>query len=405
MTETPEIAVVESHWLNAERLRVYPRVFLALYLLLTAVWVLLSRHGVDITGKPLGHDFIAFWTASELALAGHPLAAYDPETLVAAQQALLPGIRTAHPWQYPPTFLLAVLPLALLPYFASYLLFVASTLFVYAAVWRRIAPPQAGLILLLAFPGVYQNALHGQNGFLTAALIGGALLSLPSRPMLAGVLFGLLAIKPHLGLLVPLALVCGRQWRALASAALTVPVFVGLSLLVLGSETMTAFLERLPIVAQWVAENRLPLNKMPTFFAFARLLGAPVSYAYAGHFAVALPVAAVVALIWYRHDPRDQALPAAALTAGSLLISPYLFDYDLVWLALPLAWFAACAMRDGWRRGERAWLLAIWLLPALVAALHATLKLQLAPFALLGFFILIAHRALVPAAGGLPCPR
>lgn len=405
MTEIPATPVVASHWLNEERLRVYPRVFVALYLLLTLIWVLLSRHGVDLTGKPLGHDFIAFWTASKLALAGNPLAAYDPETLVAAQQALLPGIRTAHPWQYPPTFLLAVLPLALLPYLASYLLFVATTLLAYAAIWRRIAPPQAGLILLLAFPGIYQNALHGQNGFLTAALIGGALLSLPSRPLLAGVLFGLLAIKPHLGLLVPVALICGRQWRALAAATLTVPVFVGLSLLVLGSETMAAFVDRLPVVAQWVAENRLPLNKMPTFFAFARLLGVPASYAYAGHFAMALPVAAVVALIWYRRDPQQQALPAAALTTGSLLISPYLFDYDLVWLALPLAWFAADALRDGWRRGEREWLLAIWLLPALVAASYAALRLQLAPFALLGFFIVIARRALVPAAGGLPCPR
>ena len=60
--------------------------------------------------------------------------------------------------------------------------------------------------LALAFPAVFVNLGHGHNGFLTAALIGFALLWLDRRPVVAGILFGLLAYKPQFGLMIPLVL-------------------------------------------------------------------------------------------------------------------------------------------------------------------------------------------------------
>lgn len=393
-----------EHWLDADRLRLYSRTVLVLYVLLTAIWIALVDDGLAPNSKPLGEDFIAFWSAARLALDGSPQAAYDLVRLFEVQQALFPALRQPNAWQYPPGFLLLVMPLALLPYLTGYLLFTLSTFAAFAALLRRIAPAGAGLVLLLAFPGTYQNALHGQNGFLTAALIGAGLYWLPARPLLAGAMFGLLSIKPHLGLLLPVALLAGRHWRALAAAGLTALLLLLVSLAVLGVEVLPAFLARLPVVADWVASNALPLNKMPTLFSLARLLDAPVPFAYGLQALGALAVIAATGWLWSRREVAPD-LKAAALVAGSLLLSPYLYDYDLVWLALPLAWYGGHALRHGWHRGEREWLLAMWLLPALVAPLFAVLRIQLAPLLLFGFFILIVRRALADGAGIVPAGR
>ena len=74
------------------------------------------------------------------------------------------------------------------------------------------------LLLALAFPAVFVNIGHGHNGFLTAALIGAGLLMLDRRPILAGILFGLMAYKPQFGVLIPLVLAATGRWRAFLAA-------------------------------------------------------------------------------------------------------------------------------------------------------------------------------------------
>ncbi len=389
-----------SHWLNSKRLTVYSLAFISVYLFLGVYLILKFKHGVDPQGIPLGCDFIVFWGASHLALAGQAAGVYDPHLLLVAEKAALPGIgfATASPWQYPPMFLLLVLPLALLPYFAALVLYLAGTAWLYVSVVGKILPRPEVLLPLLAFPAVFINTGGGQNGFLTTALISGALLLLQSRPALAGVLIGLLTIKPQLGLLLPLALVSGRYWRTLFFACVTAATFLMVSLAVLGVDTLDAFLSRLPVVAGWLSDGILPLKKMPTVFALLRLLDAPAAVAYAVQGAVALGVAAAVILVWLRRG--DASLRAAALIVGSLLVSPYLYDYDLVWLAPALAWFTEYALRRGWRRGEREMLVAAWLLPGVVLLLYNTLHVQLASLVLLAFFVMIVRRALGDALPG-----
>ena len=115
-------------------------------------------------------------------------------------------------WYYPPTFLLIVLPLALVPYLWALAGWTLATLAAYLSVLRKIAPSEETVWLTLAFPGAWINLINGQNGFLTAALLGGGLVYPEQQPVLAGFLFGLLVIKPHLGIFVPLALVVSRRW-------------------------------------------------------------------------------------------------------------------------------------------------------------------------------------------------
>lgn len=379
------------HWLDAERLRVYPRLFLFAYLLLGLGWVAMAEQGVDRSGKPLGYDFITFWSASKLALEGEPVAAYDLRRIVAVQHEAVPGIRTHHPWHYPPTFLLLVLPLALLPYAASFFAFVGLSLAAYASVIRRILPQPGVQALLFAFPGVMLSAFHGQNAFLTTALMGAALWNLHSRPWLAGALFALLTIKPHLGLLIPIALVCGAHWRALLSACLCTLGFLGLSLGVLGTGTLAAFLGRLPQVGHWVANNQLPQEKMPTMFAGALRLGADPALAYA--LQAAMAAFAMAGVIWLWRGTADRALKNAGLCAASLMVSPYLFDYDLAWLALPIAWFAAYALQRGWHVGERNLLALTWLAPLLVVPLAQAMRFGPTPLLIAALFGVILRRA------------
>ncbi len=383
---------MERHWLNGKRLVVYSTALLVVYLFLGIYVVFKMPHGIDPRGFPFGCDFMQYWGASHLALSGHAVDAYDPLLNFQAEKAALPdsGFSAPSPWVYPPTFFLLILPLALLPYFLSLAVFLIATFGLYLGFVGQILHRREALLPLLAFPGVFVNVGGGQNGFLTAALATGALLQLRRRPALAGVLIGLLTIKPHLGLLMPVILLCGRHWRALFFAVLTAVLFLGLSLAVLGFDTLPAFLARLPVVAAGLGNGSLPLHKMPTFYAFFFTLGVPQSLAYVAHGAVAVAVAAAVAWMWWRR--ANPALCAAAALVGTLLMSPYLFDYDLMWLVPALAWFVDYTLQRGWRRGERELAVAVWLLPGAMIPLHYLSHQQFAPLLLLAFFLLLLRR-------------
>ena len=165
-----------------QRVAVYPRIFATIYAVAAIAWVGLSADLVDYKGKPLGYDFITFWAGSLLVLGGEAAASFDFARILAAERIAVPASRHAFLWHYPPTFHLIVLPLALLPYLAAYAAWIVST-FVglrwVAAALRPAAGDRYGC--WLAFPGTFINAFHGQNGFLIAALLGGALLLLENR--------------------------------------------------------------------------------------------------------------------------------------------------------------------------------------------------------------------------------
>jgi Glycosyltransferase family 87 len=244
---------------------------------------------------------------------------------------------------------------------------------------------------VLAFPGTFINAFHGQNGFLTTALFGGAILTLQSRPALAGVLFGLLSFKPQLGLLIPLALACARLWTAFVVAAATSIAFAAVSALVIGAGSWLAFWNNLPVVRMVLDDGSLPWAKIPSLYIFLRTLGAAAAPAYALHAALAVAVAAVVAQIWWRD--RNSLLAAAVLTSGAVLVPPYLFDYDLALLAIPLAILAWDGVQRGWLPWEREVLVAAWLLPLVGPGFTEATGVPVAAPCLLALFAVAVRRA------------
>jgi hypothetical protein len=385
-------------WLNEARVSVYPKILLALYIVLGIGWIALSTDFVDRSGKPLGYDFITFWAASDLALHGQAGDVFDPAKIFAAQQRAVAANQSVYLWHYPPVFLLFVLPLALVPYLVSCALFVGVTLAIYILYLRRLVDSRHTLWVLLAFPGVFVNLMHGQNGFMTAVLIAAGSLALERRPILAGILIGALCYKPHFGLLFPLVLLAGRHWIAFASAAVTAAAICGAATLVFGIEGWVGFFNNLALTRHVLEVGFLPWYKMPTLFAALRMLDASLPVAYAAQFLGAAAATVVTVHVWYRRLGTFE-LRVALLAVALLLISPYSFDYDLVILALPIGLVVADGLRRGWMPGVRTLLLAAYFSPLVLPGIAEKLSLQFMPFVLLALFAAIRWRiGMAPAA-------
>jgi len=391
-----------EHWLNAERVRVYSWMIVAIFAVVFIVWIGLSLPDlVDPKGKPVGYDFMAFWSAARLALAGRPEAAFDGPTIAAIQHEAVPFLANIwFPWHYPPIFLLVVVPLGLLPYPAALAAFVLGQAALWAILVRRILPDRRAWIVAAAAPAGLITLLDGQNALLTASLAGFALLWLDRRPVAAGIMIGLLAVKPHLAVLFPLALLAEGRWRSIAVAAATVLALGAASLLAFGWGSWVAFLDHVPLTLAMGEQGAVPWGTMPSPYVFALSLGAPVIVADVLQGVVALFAAGCVWRVWRSRLAPFEA-KAATLVAGSLLVSPYLFYYDLTWAALAVAWLAQLGLRDGFARGEREILLLAWLAPGLMPPVHLLTSVQIGfPAVLLLLIVAVRRATMVPRLAG-----
>lgn len=379
-------------WLTPQRLRGYPAVFLVLWLVGAALWVGFSDGAMDALGRPLGSDFMGFWATAQVLLAGNGPAAYDEAALTAAQVAAAGTTDVPHyTMLYPPPGLLLILPLGLLPYLASLALWLAGTMAAYLVVlwaaWRHPLVPY----LALAAPAVFVTVSHGQNAFLSGALLGGALLALPKRPVLAGVLIGLLAYKPHLALVLPLALAAGGHWRAIAAAATTVASLSLAATLAFGWAIWPAFVARAAFAREVLEQGYVPFFKMQSLYTALRLLGVDSNPAFVAHWVLAgLVILSLMALWRWSGDHR---LKTAGLMSAALLATPFVLDYDLALLGLPIVLLA----RDGTERGFLPWektvLAAAWALPLFARPIGQLTHLGIAWAVLLLLYAVVLRRA------------
>lgn len=298
-------------------------------------------------GERIVSDFVGFWSAGRLVLDGQSAAVYDPVAHKAASVAALGhGFAGAYPFNYPPPYLLVAALFASLPYTLSYIVWVALTALLYMSAVSRLIGYPGSILLAAAFPPLLANAIVGQNGCLTAALFGGALLAIERRPVLAGVLLGLLTYKPHFGILIPLALICGRQWCVLTAATLSAIALVLISWLALGTSAWDGFFRAI-VAANYdtLSSGSADWGKQQTVFGLARVLGASAGSAYVLQGVAIAGMACWVGLAWSGRQPF--AMKAAILSVGAVIAAPYSYMYDTVLLAVP----AALLLRDGRDRG------------------------------------------------------
>jgi alpha-1,2-mannosyltransferase len=385
----------DADWLTRERVRAYFWILFALTAAATVGWIALSHDGLDRLGKPLGTDFMSFWAASRIALSGHPALVYDPDVHAAAERAAFASAPVGYAaYFYPPLYLLLCLPLALMPYLGA----LAAWLGLSGALcWRAIRAilgeaSVAPAVLLLAFPGVFSTLGHGQNAFLTTALLGFGVLALDRRPILAGVCFGLLAFKPHLGLLIPVCLVMSGRWRSVLAAGGTVILFAAVTTAVFGTETWRAFFAVSTLARQTLEQGLVDPAKMQSVFAAVRLVHGPLGLAYGLQAIAALGAAGVVAVA--SRARAGGLAEGAVLACATLLASPFLLDYDLMILAIPMAWIVREARRTGFFPWEKTALFAAFVLPLISRTVAARLGVPLGPPVILALLVVASRRAL-----------
>lgn len=324
-----------------------------------AIVAALNTHGrIGLGGAPLFYDFSVFHQAGILANAGHAADAYDDGKMIATQHAAFPGSTLRLPWNYPPTFQLLLMPFGALPYVAAWLVWSCLLYGCYTLLMAKLVQDARRRAFLLLAPGVAVNLFFGQNGVLSTVLMGGGVLLLGSRPILAGVLLGMLAYKPQLALLAPLALIAGREWRALAAATASQAALAALSVAVLGVEPWTGFLHKATHPAAVLASSS-DWRAVPSIMTFAKTIGLSEQASAVCHWTIAALAAASVQWIWW--NTRDHFIRLAVLAAATLLMTPYLRGYDLALMTLPIAVLLA-ERQDSVRR--EAIIFAGWLLPA-----------------------------------------
>jgi alpha-1,2-mannosyltransferase len=391
------IVLRDAPWLTRSRVVVYCGLLLAAYVLLIG-WMLATSHGnLDSLGRPLGTDFANVWSSGRLVLDGRPADAFDPSLQAPYQQHLL-GIENGifYGWHYPPMFLLIAAALATMPYGLALFVWIASSGLAYLATIRMITGDsgiERKLVILaaLAYPAVFANTMHGQNGCLSAALLGAGLALLPTRPMAAGVLIGLLAYKPQYALLVPFALMLAGHWRAIASASATVLATVLVSLAAFGAQAWTAFFQFGNFTRETVLESGAAgWFKLQGVFPAVRMLGGSVATAYT---AQALAIAAIfAAVMWIWHAEIRHELKAATLILATMLATPYSFNYDTVLLGPAIAFLVVDGLKHGFAGYEKSMLALLWLTPFVSRELTGLTNIPLALIVQGSAFALLVHK-------------
>jgi hypothetical protein len=441
-------AMRSGAWITRERIRMVAiSVLLAsaagfLYLVATATG------GVDLQGRPIGTDFSNVYAAGTYVLEGNFQAPFDSVQQFARERSIFGAATQFYGWHYPPYFLFVAAALAWMPYGLALFVWQAITLGLYLLAIRAIlssfrgaptGPARSGrpddrlranpesiatrpqgqapntslwrrwlwipdsryaasgmtadwLLLALAFPAVLINVGHGHNGFLTAALLGGGLVSLDRRPLIAGILFGLMAYKPQFGLMIPIALAAGGYWRSFAAAAATAVLLTLITTLVFGVQVWHAFFVGAEFTRTVVLEQGdTGWHKIQSIFSWARMWGAPVPLAYAIQGTATLVFAMATAWLWHGNAPYP--LKAGGLCLAAILATPYTLDYDMMVLAPAIAFLAADGMARGFGPWEKTALAALWLVPLVARTVPQVTLIPLGVPAMLVMFVLILRRA------------
>jgi hypothetical protein len=311
-------------------------------------------------------DFYALWASGFISHEGQPALNYDSDALHLRQAALGMNPRAFNPFPYPPTFLLMLAPFGGLGLGVAFALFMSLTFAFY--LWAmtggafRSAPRLCAALLA---PATTITLISGQSGFLSGALMLGGLRLAGSRPIVAGVLFGLLAYKPQLGLLLPVALISAGLWRSIAAAAVTCAVCAIASSWAFGADIWPVWLHQMVDYSGHFD----PLNYlMPTIAANARMVGLPARIALVVQAAVTIPVMIVV---WraFRAGVTERA--AALLVVGMFLATPHAFNYDMPMMTAAIVWYfeESLRARGGPTLGEATMLTLALILPFAMWAL------------------------------------
>lgn len=295
---------------------------------LSMVGVLLLFLSIDVRlamavlrAQPPGVDWAPLWAAARLP-AAHADRLYDFAWITRAQAPLIGTISGLRPFVYPPSALPVFAPFARLPVLPSYIAWTALTGALYLVAASRLTGRWWTVPLM---PPVVLAALTGQTGFLLGGMMMLGLEMLEKRPVRAGLLLGMAtAIKPQLFLLVPVALIVARDWRALAGWGAGGAAMLLVSLLLFGAGAWLDWIAALPRFQVLFERSPTLVASAISPYALARRMGWPAAWVLAS---AAVPALAAVWNTFRRRGGVARRL--IALVGGALLVSPYAMNYEL----------------------------------------------------------------------------
>jgi arabinofuranan 3-O-arabinosyltransferase len=390
---------IEDRIFTEQRLRVYG-CSLAVGWAFIVGWLLAGDWIISSAGKLGSIDFCWIWLSGKLAMAGDPSRIYGHSVFLSAHDVYFrPDECLIAPlFDYPPTSLFLTYPLGLMPYLSAFAVWVVGTLFLYAATIYVIVPRPAAFVAAITPVTVPANILLGHNGFITAALIGLSLVLLERRPWSAGIFLGLLTYKPHFGVLFPLVLLASRNWRALVGAAL-MSVILGLAAAIaFGYEGWPAFVASLLDRNIGLSPNEVELRHQ-SIYGLLHWAGTSAWISWTVHLAVAAVVTLAVCAVWTKPIPHP--LKAAALSIGSVAVTPYVLPYDLCILSIAVAFLVRDGLTRGFLPGERT----AMLISFVGLFLLLTPVGPVGPLICIILLLLVARRIVAYQRGHLPSLR
>ena len=400
-------AMPPSFWVRVRQLQ--PRLqrlailYGGMYLIINVALTCLSPGLAYGANGVVGGDFLAFYTAGEMALQGRALEAYEFEAFDTALQTRVDHDHLGMMWQYPPLMFFIVGGLALLPYKLSLWVWLTATAGAFAWALNRIlcsvAPTlearRLALLLVITSPLALMVVTSGQISFFTAALLMTAGFRPGRHWLVAGIAAGVLTLKPQLGVLIPLAFLAAGAWRAFAVAAVTALLLHAISILVFGPETIAAFFNAVLRLQSDVAGSgtHTPPVNMTTLFGQLRFWQVPSGLAMGLHLVLVASVVACVTWLWRRHgrDPEHGLYLTALIGAGAVLVTPYAYAYEMAALAPAAIWLAFRAAR--YAEMSFGLLATAWLLLTMRAFVPLDLIVQMPFLISLAAFLLLARVA------------
>lgn len=286
-------------------------------------------------------DFTNLWAGGRLAIEGKVSLLFDVDAYRGALRAWFGSGLPDQEWSYPPSILLIGAPLALLPLPLAYAVWTVGTAACLFAILQRLDLPGLITVALVLSPAEVMNTVFGQNGALTAALLIGTFLLLPTRPIAAGILAGILTIKPHLGLLIPICFLAAGQYRAIMAACATAAAMAAATALLWGAKVWTGFVYSTGPLMRTIMEADYPQlyhkNAM-TGFIFARWIGLGVEGAYLLQLVLAAVCAAIAIWMWRPSSAIENRRRAVLTAVLALVATPYGYSYDAIPLCVAVAY-------------------------------------------------------------------
>ncbi len=345
-------------------------------------------------------DFSNYWFAANLFVSGQPEAIFAPATdYIDGMRAALGAEQDERNWSYPPHYLLLIWPLGLVGYPAAFAAFMVVTGALFVAGTHGFAgnveASDRGRLWALLVPGILMNIVAGQNGLLFGGLLLFGLTWREHRPILAGVVFGLLTVKPQYGLLVPILLLFEKRWQTIGSACMTVGVLFLLSSYLLGIESWRAyFSSTAPFQSFLMIEGEGSfLLMMPTVFGSLRVLGFEGESALRAHLLSAIPAVLLACFGFVRAS--DAGRRASILMVATFLFTPYALSYDLAVIGSVAAVNRVQAVALPGRLNWNTLLTAVTLLP-LASVLLGIVRIPASPLLLWALLVWLLLQARSP---------